>query len=305
MNRKNYFLNLVVFLTLTFFVYSCNYVETLPPTYTNELGMTFRAVLMPVQFMMGSPDSEAIRDLRADEQRHKVELTRGIYVQTTEVTQSQWESIMGSNPSFNTSCGGDCPVDRVTWYEAVDFCNRLSEREGLTPAYTIVGEEVTWDRAAEGYRLPTEAEWEYVARAGIDNRALPNGDITVDLNSCEVDPNLDAIAWYCGNAGGSTHPVGLKSPNSSGFGMYDMHGNVWEWCWDWYFNIYEFDDPWIAVTDPTGPATSSSSYPTKVTRGGGISEKVHSCRSASRNSQRPNDRRETGLRVVRYMQPGP
>jgi formylglycine-generating enzyme required for sulfatase activity len=279
---------------------SCADVELPPATYTNDLGMTFNVVFtLGAQFMMGSPGDEPGRDVR--EQRHKVELTESIYVQTTEVTQQQWEQLMGDDPSYHPDCGDDCPVESITWYQAVEFCNQLSEREGLTPVYTIVGTDVSWDRSADGYRLPTEAEWEYAARAA-SSTGLPGGEITVDPDRCDVDPILDDVGWYCGNSGGSTQPVAQKSANS--LRLYDTHGNVWEWCWDWYAP-YEFDDPSEAVIDPTGPEDGSF-MGCKVIRSGSADETPAYCRFATRSFQDPSAAALTGLRVVRrYASTGP
>jgi formylglycine-generating enzyme required for sulfatase activity len=274
---------------------SCADVELPPPTYTNDLGMTFNVVFtLGVQFMMGSPDDEPGRGIA--ENRHKVELAESIYVQTTEVTQQQWEEVMGDNPSYYADCGDNCPVENITWYQAVEFCNQLSEREGLTPAYTIDGTDVTWDRSADGYRLPTEAEWEYAARAASDT-GLPNGEEVSVGHTCDFDANLDEVGWYCGNAGDSPQPVAQKSANS--FGLHDTHGNLWEWCWDGYAP-YEFDDPSIAVVDPTGPEDPpDGALSMKIIRGGSALECADACRSAKRQGAGPGEGGVTGLRVVR------
>ena len=132
-------------------------------------------------------------------------------MQTTEVTQGQWRSVMGSNPSDFANCGNNCPVENVSWDDIQSFITAMNQRGDGT------------------YRLPTEAEWEYAARAG-STSAFANGGISV--TDCSYDPNLDAMGWYCGNASSTTHSVGGKQPNA--WGLYDMHGNVWEWCQDWY-----------------------------------------------------------------------
>jgi formylglycine-generating enzyme required for sulfatase activity len=154
---------------------------------------------------------------------------------------------MGDNPSHFT--GDNLPVEQVNWFKAVEFCNKLSQNEGLAPAYTVNGEDVSWNRSANGYRLPTEAEWEYAARGG---NGSPGNFTYAGSN------NVDEVAWYNGNSGDKTHPVGTKKAN--GLGLYDMSGNVWEWCWDWYG-----DYSGSAQTDPVG--VSSGSY--RVLRGGG------------------------------------
>ena len=194
----------------------------------------------PGEFWMGSPSDEEDRD--DDETRHKVRLTRGFAVGATEVTQGLYEAVMGENPS--SFKGDDRPVERVSWLEAVKFCNALSEREGLTPAYRISGDTVTWTREADGYRLPTESEWEYAARGGGSHLYSGSDD-------------LGAVGWYSSNSSSETHTVGELDAN--GYGLHDMSGNVWEWAWDWH-GAY----PSGTLTDPTGPSTGYR----RVRRGG-------------------------------------
>jgi formylglycine-generating enzyme required for sulfatase activity len=158
---------------------------------------------------MGSPPDEPGR--QKNEKQHRVRLTQGFYMQTTEVTQGQWRALMGENPSRFKNCGENCPVENVSWNRTQEFIRRLNE----------------WENKPV-YRLPTEAEWEYACRAG-SKAALANGMLT-ELG-CDHDPNLDKIGWYCGNAKYELRPVGLKAPNT--WGLYDMHGNAWEWCEDW------------------------------------------------------------------------
>jgi formylglycine-generating enzyme len=141
----------------------------------------------------------------------------------TEVTQAQWEAIMGDNPSAFT--GSQRPVEQVNWLEAVLFCNALSEREGLTPVYTLGEGSATWNRDADGYRLPTDAEWEYACRAGSLTMFAAGGRIR----------DLERTAWFAANARGRTRDVATRRPNAWGF--HDMHGNVWEWIWDLYASL--------------------------------------------------------------------
>ena len=229
------------------------------------------------RFAMGSPASE---DGRFDsEQRHEVVISRPFLAGKHEVTQGLWKAVMGSNPSRFDRCGEDCPVEKVSWHDAVAFCNRLSEREGLTPAYRISGDNVTWDRSARGYRLPTEAEWEYACRAGTATR----------FHTGDADSDLGRAGWYDENSGGKTHPAGGKRPNA--WGLHDMHGNVWEWCWDWYG-----DYPERTVTDPAGP--SGGSY--RVYRGGSWNYDARNCRSAFRRGAPPGRRNDKfGFRLFR------
>ena len=225
-------------------------------TDNSGLGMTF--VRIPAgTFTMGSPTDEPGRD--SDETQHQVTLTQDFYMMTTEVTQTQWEAVMGSNPSYYDSCGGDCPVETVSWNDIQDFIAALNAMDGRI------------------YRLPTEAEWEYAARAGTTT-AFYNGRIT-ETGCTPLDPNLDAIGWYCGNADSTTHPVAQKQPNA--WGLYDMSGNVYEWCQDWHGPY-----PTGAVMNPTGPADGSY----RVLRGGGWRDFARNCRSADRNRFNPSDR---------------
>jgi len=233
---------------------------------TNSIGMEF-VYIQPGTFMMGSPTNESGRD--NDEKQHRVNLTKGFYIQTTEVTQGQWKAVMGKNPSKFKNCGVDCPAETVSWNDVQQFINKLNQREG-----------------SGTYRLPTEAEWEYSARAGSDT-AFANGGIS-ELK-CGYDSNLDVMGWYCGNANKKTHPVAQKQPNA--WGLYDMHGNVYEWCQDWFGNY-----PSGSVTDPTGPSGGSG----RVRRGGCWFDRARDCRSASRFRFNPGSRYlGLGFRLLR------
>ncbi|HRE59450.1 MAG TPA: formylglycine-generating enzyme family protein, partial [Candidatus Kapabacteria bacterium] len=171
-----------------------------------------------------------------------VTISRDFLMSVYEITQKQYEEVMGTNPSYFK--GENLPVESVTWYDAVEYCNKLSEMEGLEKCYSGSGLSIVCDWDANGYRLPTEAEWEYAAKSGTKTD-LYSGDLT-NPDCSPIDENLDSIGWYCGNANSKTQVVGQKAPND--FGLYDMSGNVWEWCWDWYANYNN-----ATVTDPKGP----------------------------------------------------
>jgi formylglycine-generating enzyme required for sulfatase activity len=218
-------------------------------------------------FTMGSPLSESERS--SDEKEHQVTVS-AFWIGQYEVTQSEYYAVMGSNPSYYK--GENLPVEQITWYDAVKFCNALSLKEGLTPAYTINGATAVWNRNTNGYRLPTEAEWEYACREEI----AKIGD-------------LNAKGWHYGNSSKETHPVGQKQPNT--LGLYDMHGNVWEWCWDWY-DAYPTEEQ----TDPAGAAFGYY----RVMRGGSWANGPQYLRATARNSSLPyNKNRGLGFRLAR------
>lgn len=201
-----------------------------------------------------------------------------------QVTQYDWTKIMGENPSrfkdnpANGEKQGLRPVESVSWFDAIEYCNMRSMAEGLTLCYTINAETVTCNWNANGYRLPTEAEWEYAARGG--GRAARQSDYSGGYS-------MDEVGWYYNNSGGKTHQVGLKAPNAAG--LYDMSGNVGEWCWDWYG-----DYPSGAVSDPRG----ASSGEDRVDRGGTWNYDADDCRVSFRDGRSPDYRDiSLGLRV--------
>ena len=222
-------------------------------------------------FTMGSPDDEPGR--RDDEgPQHQVTVC-SFYMGKYSVTQADYQEVMGVNPShFN---GDNLPVESVSWYNAVEYCNRLSQREGLTPAYTVKGENVKWNRNTNGYRLPTEAEWEYACRAGTSTRYYSG-------------ISVDNAGWHNGNSDKQTHPVGEKQGNA--WGLYDMHGNVWEWCGDWYG---EYSNG--AQTDPLGASSGTN----RMVRGGSWYCNARLLRSAYRRYNTPASRHShIGFRVA-------
>jgi formylglycine-generating enzyme required for sulfatase activity len=239
-----------------------------PKVITNTIGM--KLVLIPAgEFVMGSPDSD--KDAQEDEKpQHRVRITRPFYLGATEVTQGQYRAVTGQSPSFFKG-SDDLPVEQVSWSDAVAFCNRLNERERGSLGGAM-------------YRLPTEAEWEYACRAGSTTR-YSSGD----------DPaSLSEFAWYHGNSDGKTHPVGQKRQNA--FHLFDMHGNVWEWCSDGYGpDYYKGSSP----SDPTGASHDS----VRMMRGGSWSFIPQGgCRSANRFGLATGERDVSeGFRVARVQ----
>jgi len=228
-------------------------------------------------FIMGSPLSEQER--LPDESQRKVKL-KSFYMGKFTVTQREYLEVMGVNPS--SFMGGWLPVENVSWYDAIEYCNWLSEREGLSTAYSITegntGKIVTWNEKANGYRLPTEEEWEYACRAGTTS-PFNTGD-TITASQANIKNLL-----------GKTTVVGRYAPNA--WGLYDMHGNVWEWCWDLY-------KPAPDAAGMDGPAFSRTN---RVIRGGGFGSWEYAVRSARRNGDAWPDLKNNnlGFRIVRNV----
>ncbi len=254
-------------------------------------------VIIPAgEYMMGSPVDEMCRV--DNETLHEVILTNDFFMKKCEVTQAEWQSVFGNNPSYFP--GNNRPVERITWYDAVIYCNRISQNESLTPCYYEDAEFTTvfdgippvtegtvyWKTDAGGYRLPTESEWEYACRAGTTT-AYNNG---LDNLSCyEYDANLSPLAWYTINSDDQTHDVMQKQENN--WLLHDMHGNIWEWVWDWLDSY-----PPGPVVDPAGPESGMD----KIYRGGCWFDVPMICRSAFRNSISPQYSDHTiGFRTVR------
>lgn len=237
-------------------------------TFQNELGMTF-VHMKPGTFVMGSPPHEAGR--KENEELHSFTILKPYYIQTTEVTEKQWVTVMGENPSFFTTlCGENCPVENVSWFDVQKFIEILNNK---FPQKHLI------------YRLPNEAEWEFAARAG-SQKALYTGDL---LNPYTRDSKLDEIAWYWDNSGNRPHPIAQLAPNNRG--LYDMLGNVWEWCEDWYDvrYLYSLADN---VEEPSGDKL-------KVVRGGGWYSIACRTRCASRDGAAPALKNgDVGFRLV-------
>ena len=233
------------------------------PKFQNQTitvdGVSFKMIAVEGgTFLMGSPesDTEAYDD---EKPQHEVTLSN-YYIGETEVTQELWETVMGSNPSEFK--GPKLPVENVSWYDCQEFILKLNEKTGKT------------------FRLPTEAEWEYAARGGKKSKGYTySGSNTID-----------DVAWYVDNSGETTHEVGTKQANE--LGIYDMTGNVWEWCQDWFGETYYENS---STTDPQGPA--SGTY--RVLRGGGWWSVAGGCRVAYRNGDSPGYRNyDLGFRLA-------
>ncbi len=276
---------------------------------TSTSGIKLR-LIPPCAFMMGTPQSEleqllgSTTDLdwqsilRSEAPTHQVALSKACYLSVYEVTQEEYEALVGSNPSAYSATGTSKndvegletrrhPVEKVSWFDAIEFCNKLSKKDGVPPYYDRSGNNVTI-LGGTGYRLPTEAEWEYACRAGTESR----------WHYGEAPQELPQYGWFVANSENRTHEVGKLKPNA--YGLYDMHGNVYEWCWDVFETEYYGSTKGALFKDPLGPDQERH---VSVIRGGSFGFSSTHARSAARGrllSTIPSAR--MGIRVARNAQ---
>jgi len=237
-------------------------------------------------FQMGSTSGRP-----SEQPVHSVHITRPFYMAKYAVTFEEYDRFcddtIGIRRPRDNWGRGTRPVAGVDWYDAVKYCNWLSEKEGLTPCYDVKGRLTQCDFSADGYRLPTEAEWEYAARGGQKSQ----GYIYAGSD------NVDDVGWYEGNSGKQTHPVGQKQPNE--LGLYDMSGNMWEWCWDWYGEDYYASSP---ASDPTGPSSGTGPHISdaeRARRSCSYRENSDCLRVARRSADGASYPGDNGFRLVR------
>lgn len=253
-----------------------------------------------MNYQMGSPLTQLGRG--ADELQHPVALSKGLQIGATEVTQALWREVMGTEPFCKEFEGqalfdAKLPAQCISWFDALTFCNKLSEKEGLTPVYKIEGENVAWDRAATGYRLPTEAEWELAARAGTELVWSGTSDeklICKYTNGPDLSAKAKWSTWEtftCDDKRPGPAPVGSFQANA--WGLFDMSGNVSEWTWDWSAP-YGVE----AVTDPVGPEIATI----RSVRGGSWRYSPSAARSTARSGSRPELKAmDLGFRIARNL----
>ncbi len=241
-------------------------------------------LVQPGTFQMGYDEG-----YRFEKPVHTVTITRpfhiGIYAVSYDEYDKYSEDIEKTYVNVNIPDRETFPVSAIDWYAAVEYCDWLSEKAGLTSCYSGGGKATRCDFLANGYRLPTEAEWEFAAQGGIQSQGF--------LYSGSNDP--DEIGWHAGNSGGKSHPVGQKSPNE--LGIYDMSGNRWEWCWDWFDAEYYASSPEI---DPTGPSTPpKGAFVDRSRRSSSAVQEAETLRVAYRSYDGVSYPGDNGLRLVR------
>lgn len=258
-------ISLLIILFLTDYISAADHI-----TQTNE-NMIF---VSGGTFNMGSIDGAD------DEQPVHSVTVNSFYMSKYELTQGEYQSLMGINPSAtNKGIGSNYPVNQLSWYEMVEYCNTLSRKEGLTEVYSFSDDKISMNINANGYRLPTEAEWEFAARGGNYSREY----------TYSGSNDVGTVAWTTTNRDENTHPVGDKEANE--LGIFDMSGNVWEWCWDWY-------SPYISSSQDNPVGISSGSD--RVIRGGSWCQNDRVSRSSYRNRMDPSCRYDNlGFRLVR------
>jgi formylglycine-generating enzyme len=280
-------------LTCMIIVFNITYSQRNNKTGTNS-SQSDMVLIESGYFEMGQAEGNMIQKgmSRGEFPTHNVDLN-GYYIGEYEVTQRQWRDIMNNSPGKFKDCD-NCPVECVSWWSAVKYCNYRSIKEGLTPCYTYNGEtnpekwtiqkydnkKIKCDITAKGYRLPTEAEWEYASRGGSESKNYRYSG----------SDKVDDVAWYKGNSDRKTHPVGEKSPNE--LGIYDMSGNVREWCNDWYDENYYSKSP---KSNPMGQDTGQY----RVLRGGSWLDFKYTLTVTQRLNSLPENREGFGFRVAR------
>ncbi len=285
--------------------------------YPNCVPVTVK--IQPGDFVMGSPDGitcppsepecssppEAEPGRADNEVQHQVTLTQAYSIMTWELSQKEFETLLGYNPSEDADCGENCPVETVSWHEALLCANAKSVADELDECFECTGTEpdvecslketYTKPQDCLGWRLPTEAEWEYAIRAGSETALYPSDDSdgSLTLLECNLDPNLNKIGWFCGNEEDGINPAGRLAENA--WGLYDMSGNVWEWVWDSYCAEYEIYE----TTDPDGHECSSL---TRVARGGAWNRFAEFSRCAYRYFNPPEYKDfSLGFRLVKTV----
>jgi formylglycine-generating enzyme len=246
--------------------------------------------LVPVEggsFIMGSEAGNA-----SERPVHEVQVD-SFFIGKYEVTQAQWKDVMGSSPAFDREKGDRYPVYNVSWQDATAFCNKLSVREGLSPCYSGSGAGIACDFSANGYRLPTEAEWEFAAIGGAARGGAARSGKAGGRHLYAGSDDADEVGWDSANSGGAMHEVGTKAANE--IGAYDMSGNLWEWCEDWYGADFYGSSP---SKNPIGP--ESGIY--RVQRGGSYGINAYGLRCSNRYYGAHRSDSSTGFRIARARQ---